>query len=577
MVVSWATADDELAPSVSFWGPEDVELRTVNGSSQVYSQLLWYLGGLLHPALGAPSVTEVNVLSMQNTSGWAASYQLFPYGRTSSYSNPTALRSGLGHYKNPGMIYTSPLVCTATLASLLPGRTYGYRVAGHARNFSFTMPPDAASIDTYPFTLGLTADLGQTRVSQANVEVLRRQAEANAVHAVLLAGDLSYADGWFSRWDTYGRMMEPLAATVPVMTTGGNHEIGVGEQWVSYNARYPMPHKASGSPSNLWWSRDVGPVHVVSLCSYAATRPGSLQHRWLLRDLASVDRAKTPWLVVMMHAPWYNTNRGHRGEAELMRQHMEGPLYAAGADLVLSGHVHAYERTHNVFRGHLDECGPVYLNLGDGGNRESAYMPWYMPQPPWSAFRQSTFGVGLLTFHNATHAWYNWSRVACASLNASADHINFASDDCHSRSYHYDEDNAEDPYANQDGTWIVRSVAVRERCDARYNETEATSVAETTTSGGGAPPEPMNYREVDEEDTPSCAVDERSATTLVIGTALAAGLVGMVLGALGVRLLAERRKRHIVKQRGVILRELSFSNRVEGSTPAATGGPQPQA
>ena len=42
---------------------------------------------------------------------------------------------------------------------------------------------------------------------------------------------------------------------------------------LQYNARYPMPFRPSGSVSNLWWSRDIGPTHVVSLCSYAATDP----------------------------------------------------------------------------------------------------------------------------------------------------------------------------------------------------------------------------------------------------------------------------------------------------------------
>eukprot|EP00966_Prymnesium_polylepis_P096586 2237706-Prymnesium_polylepis.2 len=142
-------------------------------------------------------------------------------------------------------------------------------------------------------------------------------------------GDLSYADGYISRWDSYARMMEPLSAVIPVMTAGGNHELSSGEAWLSYNVRYPMPYRAAGSLSNLWWSRDVGPIHVIALCTYAATAANSLQHRWLRRDLAAVDRAQTPWLVVMMHAPWYNSNHGHRDEAELMRQDMEvrAPLH----------------------------------------------------------------------------------------------------------------------------------------------------------------------------------------------------------------------------------------------------------
>jgi len=70
----------------------------------------------------------------------------------------------------------------------------------------------------------------------------------------------------------------------------------------------------------------------------------------------------------MMHAPWYNSNSGHIAEAELMRRDMEPLLFQYGVDVVLSGHVHAYERVAPVLNGCLNSCGPVYLNLGDGGN-----------------------------------------------------------------------------------------------------------------------------------------------------------------------------------------------------------------
>ena len=61
-----------------------------------------------------------------------------------------------------------------------------------------------------------------------------------------------------ARWDSFAMMAEPLAATVPIMTCGGNHEV-VAESWVSYNHRYPMPFEQSGSTANTHWSRDVGP------------------------------------------------------------------------------------------------------------------------------------------------------------------------------------------------------------------------------------------------------------------------------------------------------------------------------
>ena len=54
-------------------------------------------------------------------------------------------------------------------------------------------------------------------------------------------------------------------------------------------------------------------------------------------DLARVDRARTPWLIAAMHAPWYNSNLAHQLEAEDMRSVMEPILYSYGVDLIFAG------------------------------------------------------------------------------------------------------------------------------------------------------------------------------------------------------------------------------------------------
>lgn len=55
--------------------------------------------------------------------------------------------------------------------------------------------------------------------------------------------------------------------------------------------------------------------------------------------------------------------------------------------------VHVYERTYPVYDNQLDDCGPIHMTIGDGGNYEGTYVPWRTPQPDWSAFRESSFGV----------------------------------------------------------------------------------------------------------------------------------------------------------------------------------------
>lgn len=129
----------------------------------------------------------------------------------------------------------------------------------------------------------------------------------------------------------------------------GNHEIETfpilqPEGFKAYNARWVMPFRESGSTSNLYYSFDVVGVHVVMLGSYTDFDAGSDQFEWLQADLNKVDRRRTPWLVVLLHAPWYNTNTAHKGEGESMRKAMEKLLYRARVDVVFAGHVHAYER-----------------------------------------------------------------------------------------------------------------------------------------------------------------------------------------------------------------------------------------
>ena len=50
-----------------------------------------------------------------------------------------------------------------------------------------------------------------------------------------------------------------------------------------------------------------------------------------------------------------------QGEGDAMAAAMEALLYQHGVDLVFSGHVHAYERHHRVFRGQLNDCAPIHM------------------------------------------------------------------------------------------------------------------------------------------------------------------------------------------------------------------------
>lgn len=88
------------------------------------------------------------------------------------------------------------------------------------------------------------------------------------------------------RWDTWGRLVEPVFSRAPFMSVEGNHEIetlafNLPTPFTAYNARYPMPFRESGSDSNLYYSFEAAGAHVLMLGSYTEFHPGSPQYKWL--------------------------------------------------------------------------------------------------------------------------------------------------------------------------------------------------------------------------------------------------------------------------------------------------------
>ncbi len=93
----------------------------------------------------------------------------------------------------------------------------------------------------------------------------------------------------------------------------------------------------------------------------------------------------------------------HQYDGILMKDSFEDIFYKYKVDLVLQGHVHAYERTLPIYKGNVVEDGPVYVTNGIGGNGEGLYRHWQSPSPAWSASRIAEYGFAYFEVHNATH------------------------------------------------------------------------------------------------------------------------------------------------------------------------------
>ncbi|KAI4372799.1 hypothetical protein MLD38_010987 [Melastoma candidum] len=368
--------------------------------------------------------------------------------------------------------YTSGIIHHAKLEGLEPGKTYYFKcgdssIPALSEESTFQTMPEPGP-NAYPHRIALIGDLGLTSNSSSTIDHLSK----NDPSLVLMVGDLAYANQYITtadkgascyscafpntpiretyqpRWDAWGRFMEPLTSKVPMMVIEGNHEIEPqvdGITFMSYQTRFSVPSAESGCNSSLYYSFNAGGIHFIMLGAYADYNRTGAQYAWLVKDLQSVDRTSTPWLVAAWHPPWYNSYTSHYMEFECMRHEMEALLYQHRVDIVFSGHVHAYERMNRVYNYTLDPCAPVYIIVGDGGNIERVDVDFaddpdkcpspqdnlpefggicpsnftfgpakgsycWNKQPEWSAYRESSFGHGILEVVNSTYALWTWHR-----------------------------------------------------------------------------------------------------------------------------------------------------------------------
>ncbi|KAK7263875.1 hypothetical protein RJT34_31473 [Clitoria ternatea] len=325
--------------------------------------------------------------------------------------------------------YSSGFIHHTTIRNLEYNTKYYYEVGlgNTTRQFWFVTPPEVGP--DVPYTFGLIGDLGQT--FDSNKTLSHYELNPRKGQTVLFVGDLSYADNYPNhdnvRWDTWGRFTERSVAYQPWIWTAGNHEIDlvpeIGETipFKPYTHRYHVPYKASQSTAPYWYSVKRASAHIIVLASYSAYGKYTPQYQWLDQELLKVNRTETPWLIVLMHSPWYNSYNYHYMEGESMRVMFEPWFVKHKVDVVFAGHVHAYERTervsniaYNIVNRHCtpvkDQSAPVYITIGDGGNIEGLAKNMTEPQPKYSAYREASFGHSIFEIKNRTHAHYSWYR-----------------------------------------------------------------------------------------------------------------------------------------------------------------------
>ena len=213
---------------------------------------------------------------------------------------------------------------------------------------------------------------------------------------IAVLGDIAYPNGSLGDFTncfdpSWGRH-KPRIRPTP-----GNHEYGMAGA-LGYFMYFGA---AAGTLGMGYYSYDIGGWHVVvinSNCNSDSCAAGSPQEQWLRQDLAANPRACT--LAYWHHPRWSSGAHGHNPQMAAIWQ----ALHDNGADLVLNGHDHDYERWAPMDgNGSASPNGMVEIVVGTGGTGLRGFPG---ARPANSVVRNSTaHGVLKLTLRENAYDW----------------------------------------------------------------------------------------------------------------------------------------------------------------------------
>ncbi|KAL9296062.1 hypothetical protein ACSQ67_021958 [Phaseolus vulgaris] len=247
--------------------------------------------------------------------------------------------------------YSSGFIHHTTIRKLKYNTKYYYEV-GHrntTRQFSFITPPQIGP--DVPYTFGLIGDVGQSFDSNTTLSHYELSPKKEKQYCLLeislmlistrimimLGGILGEGlqKGVLHINHGYG-----LQGTTKLILFGLGFT-GETVPFKPFSHRYHVPYEVSQSTSPFWYSIKRASAHIIVLSSYSAYGRGTPQYTWLEKELPKVKRSETPWLIVLMHSPLYNSYNNHFMEGEAMRTKFEAWFVKYKVDVVFPGHVHA--------------------------------------------------------------------------------------------------------------------------------------------------------------------------------------------------------------------------------------------
>ena len=213
---------------------------------------------------------------------------------------------------------------------------------------------------------------------------------------VMTLGDNAYQNGTASNYACYNSSWgRHKARTRPIP---GDHDYGVPDA----GGYFDYFGAAAGPRPSGFYSYDLGAWHIVALntgCYVQMRTCNAATDEWLENDLAQNDSQCT---LAQIHEPRFSSGEIHGNVGSV--QPLWQILYRHGADVVLSGSEHMYERfAPQTPTGGADAANGIrQFTVGTGG--ESHYQAGDI-QPNSQVRESNTFGVLKMTLRPTGYDW----------------------------------------------------------------------------------------------------------------------------------------------------------------------------
>jgi hypothetical protein len=280
----------------------------------------------------------------------------------------------------------------------------------HTADPGCTSAADTDETDPFPGVVIATAgdivcDPTSSSFDGSQPAVCQHRATADLLtgaDAVLALGDLQYPSGtlesFLAGYDPSWGLHAPT--TYPAV---GNHEYHVpgAQGYFDYWASKGRPTGGAGAG---YYVVDFGSWRLIALnsnCSPVPCAEGTVQNDFLEQALAP----PTPsCILAYWHHPYFNSGAIHGASMPSGARAFWNDLYAAGADVVLNGHEHNYQRYAKQ-----DPAGQAAANgirefvVGTGGKSHYALLD--VKDANYEVGNATDFGVLRLRLGEGSYSW----------------------------------------------------------------------------------------------------------------------------------------------------------------------------